>query len=152
VGKSIRQITESATRVKALMDDIQTGSQEQSRRMEQIGSAIKQMDEVTNRGAANAEESAAAGQELAAQTRELNFIVERLRAIIENTGEPPSAPVPAPPRPARSAPALSRAPVTLPKVEPASEYVFAQSRSVFPLDESEGPGDQPNDFQKGGEF
>ena len=81
VAKSIQQITGSSTQVKTLVDEIDVGSQEQSRGIEQISMAVGQMEKVTQRNAANAEESAAASEELAAQARSLYETVERLRQI-----------------------------------------------------------------------
>jgi methyl-accepting chemotaxis protein len=46
--------------VKVLVDEVDVGSQEQSRGIEQIVSAVTQMETVTQRSAASAEESAAA--------------------------------------------------------------------------------------------
>jgi methyl-accepting chemotaxis protein len=81
VAKSIQQITSSAMQVKTLVDEIDVGSQEQARGIEQISMAVGQMEKVTQRNAANAEESAAASEELAAQARSLYETVERLRRI-----------------------------------------------------------------------
>jgi methyl-accepting chemotaxis protein len=89
VAKSIRQITDSSAQVKTLVDEVNAGSQEQSRGIEQITSAVSQMDQVTQRSAANAEESAAASEELAAQAQSLYDVVERLRTLVGGaTGKP----------------------------------------------------------------
>jgi methyl-accepting chemotaxis protein len=86
VAKSIQQITGSSTQVKTLVDEIDVGSQEQSRGIEQISLAVIQMEKVTQRNAANAEETAAASEELAAQARSLYDAVERLRKIAGSGG------------------------------------------------------------------
>src|SRR5262249_1081199 len=79
--------------------EVDTGSQEQSRGIEQIVSAIGQMERVTQRNAANAEQSAAASEELAAQAKSLYNIVERVRQLAgdgRNAPRPGAAvPVPA---------------------------------------------------------
>ncbi len=82
VAKSIRSITESAGKVKTLVDEVNLGSQEQARGIEQVAKAIAQMEQVTQRTAANAEESASAGEELSAQAETLREIVERLTAMV----------------------------------------------------------------------
>jgi methyl-accepting chemotaxis protein len=82
VATSIQQITGSSTQVKTLVDEIDVGSLEQSRGIEQIATAVGQMEQVTQRSAANAEESAAASEELAAQAQSLYSIVERLRVLV----------------------------------------------------------------------
>ncbi len=92
VAKSIRQITGSSAQVKTLVDEVNAGSQEQSRGIEQITSAVAQMDQVTQRSAASAEESAAASEELAAQAQSLYDVVERLRSLVGGaTGKPPAS-------------------------------------------------------------
>ena len=57
-------MTENATRVKSLVDEVNLGSQEQARGMEQISRVVLQMEQVTQKTAASAEESASAGTEL----------------------------------------------------------------------------------------
>jgi methyl-accepting chemotaxis protein/methyl-accepting chemotaxis protein-1 (serine sensor receptor) len=61
---------------------VHLGSEEQSRGIEQIGKAIAQMEQVTQKAAASAEESAAAGQELSVQSGSLKEIVARLNNLI----------------------------------------------------------------------
>ena len=78
----IQAITDSATKVKTLVDDVSLGSQEQARGIEQISKAISQMDQVTQSTAANAEESASASEEMSAQAEALNNIVVQLRSLV----------------------------------------------------------------------
>jgi methyl-accepting chemotaxis protein len=78
----IHAITESATKVKTLVDEVNLGSQEQARGIEQISKAIAQMDHVTQSTAANAEESASASEQMSAQAEALNQIVEQLRTLV----------------------------------------------------------------------
>jgi methyl-accepting chemotaxis protein/methyl-accepting chemotaxis protein-1 (serine sensor receptor) len=82
VAAAIRTITEESARVKTLVDGVNLGSQEQGRGIEQIGKAIAQMEQVTQRTAASAEESASAAEELNAQSGTLKHIVERLTAMV----------------------------------------------------------------------
>jgi methyl-accepting chemotaxis protein len=78
----IQAITESATKVKTLVDEVNLGSQEQARGIEQISKAIAQMDQVTQSTAANAEESASASEQMSAQAEALNHIVLQLRSLV----------------------------------------------------------------------
>ena len=78
----IRAITESATQVKTLVDEVNMGSQEQARGIDQISKAISQMDQVTQGTAASAEESASASEELSAQAQALNQIVRELGSLV----------------------------------------------------------------------
>ena len=83
VAEVIRSITESAARVKVLVDEVNQGSQEQSRGMEQVSSALLQLDKVTQSNAASAEESASASVELAAQAETMDDIAQQLRMVVE---------------------------------------------------------------------
>ena len=58
------------------------GSQEQARGIEQIGKAIVEMEQVTQKTAAIAEESAAAAEELTAQSDALKDVVVRLNQMV----------------------------------------------------------------------
>jgi methyl-accepting chemotaxis protein len=82
VTEVIRAITESSAQVKTLVDEVNVGSQEQARGIEQISKAVAQMDQVTQSTAANAEESASASEELSAQAEALNQIVMQLRTMV----------------------------------------------------------------------
>ncbi|MCC6362022.1 MAG: MCP four helix bundle domain-containing protein [Bryobacterales bacterium] len=82
VATMIRAITEEASKVKTLVDEVNLGSQEQARGIEQIGKAIIQMEQVTQKTAANAEESASAAEELNAQSETLKDVVEKLAAMV----------------------------------------------------------------------
>jgi methyl-accepting chemotaxis protein len=82
VATAIRTITEESSKVKTLVDEINLGSQEQTRGIEQIAKAVTQMEQVTQNTAAGAEESAAAAEELNAQSEALKGIVERLTDMV----------------------------------------------------------------------
>jgi methyl-accepting chemotaxis protein/methyl-accepting chemotaxis protein-1 (serine sensor receptor) len=82
VAVAIRAITEEAGSIKVLVDDVNMGSQEQARGIDQIGKALTQMEQVTQKTAANAEECASAAEELNAQSATLKGIVERLTAMV----------------------------------------------------------------------
>jgi methyl-accepting chemotaxis protein/methyl-accepting chemotaxis protein-1 (serine sensor receptor) len=64
------------------VDDVNHGSEEQTRGIEQVAKAILQMEQVTQTTAAGAEESAAAAEELNAQSETVKNIVERLTAMV----------------------------------------------------------------------
>jgi methyl-accepting chemotaxis protein/methyl-accepting chemotaxis protein-1 (serine sensor receptor) len=101
VASAIHSITEESSKVKTLVDEVSVGSEEQARGIDHIGSAILQMEQVTQKAAANAEESASAAEELNGQSDLLKDIVQRLILIVgggqsagaghgrdEPTGEP----------------------------------------------------------------
>ncbi|MBS1830957.1 MAG: MCP four helix bundle domain-containing protein [Acidobacteria bacterium] len=82
VATAIREITSESAKVKTLVDEVDLGSQEQARGIDQIGKAIIQMEQVTQQTAARAEESAAAAEELNAQSDALKEIVGRLTSLV----------------------------------------------------------------------
>ncbi len=93
VASAIRVVTEEAGKIKVLVDEISVGSQEQARGIEQIGSAITQMDQVTQRSAAGAEEGAAAAEELTAQSESLKGVVAQLTQMVGGGQSAPAKPV-----------------------------------------------------------
>jgi methyl-accepting chemotaxis protein len=82
VAEAIHGITESASKVRVLVDEVKLGSQEQADG-EQISKAVSQMAQVTQKSAAGSEESAAAGEELSAQAETLRQVVHDLRCMVE---------------------------------------------------------------------
>lgn len=79
VAISMRQVTDSALEVQKLSDQVHVGSKEQSKGVERISHAILQIQNVTQRNAASAEEGAAAGAQMSAQAEHLQSAVCRLR-------------------------------------------------------------------------
>jgi methyl-accepting chemotaxis protein/methyl-accepting chemotaxis protein-1 (serine sensor receptor) len=82
VAVAIHAITSETLKVKALIDEISTGSVEQSLGIEQIDRAITQMEQTTQSSAANAEEGAAAAQQLNTQAASMMELVGRLRTMV----------------------------------------------------------------------
>jgi methyl-accepting chemotaxis protein len=75
-----------AERVTRLVGEIATAAKEQSHGIDQINTAVAQMDKVTQGNAANAEETASAAEELNAQTDALQEAVADLTQIVSGTG------------------------------------------------------------------
>jgi len=86
VAKAIAGITGDAEKVKTLVDEVHVGSQEQARGLDQIAKAIAQMEQVTQKTAASAEQSAAAGQEVKGQAEVLRGLVRRLTEFVGGDG------------------------------------------------------------------
>ena len=82
VADSFRSITDSASQVNALVDEVRSASNEQARGVKQITAALAQMQQVTQQTAASAEEGAAAGEELSSQTRAMKVTVARLASMV----------------------------------------------------------------------
>jgi len=77
------EVTTSVKKVADLIGEVSAASNEQAQGIDQVNSAVSQMDQVTQQNAANAEESASASEELAAQSQQLQAIVNELRFIVE---------------------------------------------------------------------
>jgi hypothetical protein len=78
-----RGISDSAAKVKTLIDDVSLGSQEQTRGIEQVLRSIQQMDKIIQASAANAQEGAATAQQLSAQAAAMDGIAQQLHAVVE---------------------------------------------------------------------
>jgi methyl-accepting chemotaxis protein/methyl-accepting chemotaxis protein-1 (serine sensor receptor) len=79
---NVRAMTENSTKVKSLVDEVNMGSQEQARGMEQIARAVMQMEQVTQRTAASAGESASAGADLNDHANALRALVHEMREMV----------------------------------------------------------------------
>ena len=82
VTKAIQAVTVESAKVSGLVEEVNVGSQEQSRGVDQIGNALLDMQHVVQASAASAEESAAAAQTLATQSEGLKRVVDALSAMV----------------------------------------------------------------------
>jgi len=82
VAEAIRNVTEQAGKMKLMVDEIDVGSQEQARGIDQVAKAVAQMDQVTQKAAASAEEGASAAEELTSQSRSLQDVVNQLSGLV----------------------------------------------------------------------
>ena len=82
VGKVLEEIVQSVGKTTALVSEIAAASAEQAQGIDQINTAMAQMDKVTQQNAANAEESASASEELSAQAEQMDSIVQELSILV----------------------------------------------------------------------
>jgi methyl-accepting chemotaxis protein/methyl-accepting chemotaxis protein-1 (serine sensor receptor) len=82
VAVAIEGITRDAEQVKALVDEVNSGSQRQASGLGQISKAICEMEQLTQKNAASAEEGASAGEELTAQSESLRRFTGRLNMFV----------------------------------------------------------------------
>ena len=82
VSKVLDEIVSSVGKTTDLAGEIAAASQEQSQGIDQVNTAVSQMDKVTQQNAANAEESASASEELSAQAESMNQAVQELVALV----------------------------------------------------------------------
>jgi methyl-accepting chemotaxis protein/methyl-accepting chemotaxis protein-1 (serine sensor receptor) len=79
---AVRSMTQNSLRVKSLVDEVNLGSQEQARGMDQISRAVLQMEQVTQKTAAGAQQSASAGAELNSHAGTLRALVHEMREMV----------------------------------------------------------------------
>jgi methyl-accepting chemotaxis protein len=80
------QVADSTGKVKELVAEIAAASSEQAQGVDQINKAVNEMNTVTQRTAANAEESASASEELNAQSEQMRGYVAKLTTIVGGHG------------------------------------------------------------------
>jgi methyl-accepting chemotaxis protein len=82
VRKVLDEIVGSVSKTTGLVGEIAAASQEQAQGIDQVNTAVAQMDKVTQQNAANAEESASASEELSAQAESMDQAVQELVALV----------------------------------------------------------------------
>ena len=78
-AKSLDGIVGSATKVTDLINEISASSSNQAQSVSQIVLALGQIDQVTQKNTASAEESASAAEELSGQAVELKNQIDRFK-------------------------------------------------------------------------
>jgi methyl-accepting chemotaxis protein/methyl-accepting chemotaxis protein-1 (serine sensor receptor) len=79
---AVRSLTENAVRVKVLVDEVNLGSQEQAKGMDQISKAVVEMEHVTQQSASGAQQSAAAAEELNSHAGTLRELVHDMQEMV----------------------------------------------------------------------
>ncbi|MGH6761722.1 MAG: methyl-accepting chemotaxis protein [Phyllobacterium sp.] len=74
-GKALERIVTQVTEINSVVINIAASAHEQSTGLEQVNSAVNQMDQVTQQNAAMVEESTAASHSLAQETEELSRLI-----------------------------------------------------------------------------
>jgi methyl-accepting chemotaxis protein len=95
-GKTMEEVVTSIKRVTDIMNEISAASLEQSNGIEQVGTAVAQMDETTQQNAALVEQAAASAEALSGQAATMLEIVRRFRlddAAVEEHSTPLEAPI-----------------------------------------------------------
>ena len=104
-NEAFSEVAINAHKVVELVGEIAAASREQSSGIEQINTAVSEMDKVVQHNAASAEESSSASEELNAQADQMNSFVEELVILMGSAGHkrskhkrnrrelPPSTPI-----------------------------------------------------------
>ncbi|MCD7895129.1 MAG: methyl-accepting chemotaxis protein, partial [Planctomycetaceae bacterium] len=90
LAESFKEIEEGSTAVSHLIAEITNATNEQAEGVDQVNTAVAQMDKVTQQNAATAEEAASAAEELTAQAASLGGIVGELVGMVEGNGRVPA--------------------------------------------------------------
>ncbi|MFO7883246.1 MAG: methyl-accepting chemotaxis protein [Desulfobacteraceae bacterium] len=80
--ESFIKVEKSSRKVGELVSEINAASGEQTQGIEQINTAVADMDKVTQQNAANAEEAASAAEEMNSQAEEMKKMVKDLMAVV----------------------------------------------------------------------
>jgi methyl-accepting chemotaxis protein len=88
-GKALERIVAQVIKLDSLVGDIATAAQEQATGLNQVNTAVNQMDQLTQQNAAMVEESTAASHSLAGEAEELARLVGQFR--IEQATDNPVA-------------------------------------------------------------
>ena len=91
VSKALDEIVGGIAKTTDLVSEIAAASSEQAQGIDQVNTAVAQMDKVTQQNAANAEESASASEELSAQAEQMQTVVDELVSIVEGVKSHQSA-------------------------------------------------------------
>ena len=92
-GASLNEIVESIRKVAAIVADIAVASNQQATGIDQINTALVQMDEVTQQNSALVEENAATAKTLEQQSGAMNSSVGSFKLAAGESAAVPSAPV-----------------------------------------------------------
>jgi methyl-accepting chemotaxis protein len=87
VATRIGEVAAASSEQSRVIAQVTEGGREQTRSIEQISTAVTDMGEMTQRNAANAEESASAAEELQAQSVDLQGVIQKLQTLIDGTAE-----------------------------------------------------------------
>ncbi|MBU4176606.1 MAG: hypothetical protein KJ730_02070 [Proteobacteria bacterium] len=95
------EVAEVAAKVGSLVDEIAIASGEQTSGLDQVNTAISEIDRVTQQTAASSEEAASASEELSAQAEYMKNYVEELAVLVSGGVKKSSAALKRPPEASR---------------------------------------------------
>ena len=86
VSKALLEIQESAAKVASLVEEIAEASKEQENGLDQVNTAMVQIDKVVQENASNADKSSGAADSLLSLAQDLKSMVDELIVIVEGEG------------------------------------------------------------------
>ncbi|HSM74252.1 MAG TPA: methyl-accepting chemotaxis protein [Desulfobacterales bacterium] len=134
---AFHEVAQSSTKIAQLVAEINAASSEQSQGIEQINTAVGEMDKVVQQNAATAEESASAAEEMNAQAQQMKASVAELVAIVRGAvaGKQPVSGAPATRSPVPAASAARLKPAKTAK--PPKQDWKTDPEKVIPFDDAE---------------
>jgi len=81
------EVAEVAAKVGSLVDEISVASNEQTKGLDQVNAAMREIDRVTQQTAASSEEAASASEELSAQAEYMKKYVDDLDHLVSGGGD-----------------------------------------------------------------
>jgi methyl-accepting chemotaxis protein/methyl-accepting chemotaxis protein-1 (serine sensor receptor) len=84
---AIRSITKSAAEARQLVEEVNSGSQEQARGIENIVQALSQVQQITQQAAASAEQSAGASAAMLDESATMHHVVQQLVEMVGSSQE-----------------------------------------------------------------
>ncbi|AYG95073.1 HAMP domain-containing protein [Brevundimonas naejangsanensis] len=129
-GEALGRIVAGVAEIDGLMAEISASAQEQATGLQQVNSAVNQMDQVTQQNAAMVEESTAASHSLAQEADVLAASVAHFK--VAQAAAPARAPAPA----RAATPAPKAKPVAAPAFAPAPAEAAAPARTPQPVAET----------------
>ena len=87
-NQAFGEVSQSTAKVLELVSEIAAASSEQAQGIDQVNTAMTQMDKVTQHNAANAEQSAAASEQLSSQAKTMQGFVGELIALVGSQKSP----------------------------------------------------------------
>jgi methyl-accepting chemotaxis protein len=84
-NEKINKVKESTFKVGQLVGEIAAASKEQIQGIEQVNTAVSDMDKVIQQNAGNAEESASVSEEMNAQAEQVKMVVGELSTLVVGT-------------------------------------------------------------------
>ena len=150
------EVDENTDKVGELVGEIAAASNEQAQGIDQVNTAIAQMDKMTQNNAANAEESAASSEEMNAQAESMKAFVSSLVALVEGSSDSLNTAQYKSPKPPRAA-AKPAKPAKVPAKAPQKTAAKAKApaKAIAPPAQNKGeakpedviPFDDDMDFQ-----
>lgn len=146
---NFQQLVTKVRKMSQLIAEVAAASDEQAKGVEQINSAVAQMDKVTQENAASAEESAASSEEMQAQASGLQGTVGDLRSLVDGSAghQPVVAPQPVLRTPPRATQPLVRPTATALSPHSNGNGKTQRPSQVLPLTDAEASQHQ-GDFSR----